>query len=54
MKRVRMLEDHEGARKGDVVGFENNAEADALVAARKAVDVRFDPELQQYVDSAKE
>lgn len=36
MKRVRMLKNHEGAKAGDVVGFEDNAEADALIAAGAA------------------
>lgn len=36
MKRVTMLDNHEGARKGDVVGFEDDAVADALIAAGKA------------------
>lgn len=51
MKRVRMLQDHEGAKKGDVVGFENNDEADKLVADGKAVLVRFDAATEAFVDT---
>lgn len=36
MKKVKMLADHEGAKEGDVVGFESDAEADALIADGKA------------------
>lgn len=36
MRMVKMLEDHHGAKKGDAVGFEDDAEAEALVAANKA------------------
>jgi hypothetical protein len=54
MKRVRMLQDHQGAREGDVVGYESDAEADALVAAAAAVAVRFDIEAGAYVDVVPE
>ena len=36
MKIVRMLQDHEGARAGDLVGFEDDREAAELVAQGKA------------------
>jgi len=36
MKRVKMLETVGGAKEGDVVGFESDAEADALIEAKKA------------------
>lgn len=36
MKLVKMLEDHQGARKGDIVGIESDAEAAALIEQKKA------------------
>lgn len=36
MKRVTMLDDYQGAKKGDVVGFEDESEADMLIEAGKA------------------
>ena len=36
MKRVKMLETVGGALQGDTVGFEDDAEADALIEAGKA------------------
>lgn len=54
MKMVRMIETHEGARAGDVVGFESDAEADQLIATAQAVSVRFDAESAHYIDMGKE
>jgi hypothetical protein len=36
MKKIVMLDDHQGARKGDIVGFESDEEADAVIEAGKA------------------
>lgn len=49
MKQVRMLKTMGGAREGDVVGFENHAEADAHVEKGEAVEVRFDANLKKHV-----
>lgn len=47
-----MTETVGGARKGDVVGYQNDAEADALVAAGVAVETTFDAEKGEYIDAA--
>jgi hypothetical protein len=49
-----MLQDHQGAKSGDVLGYESDAEADALVAAGAAVAVRFDLDTGAYVDIVPE
>lgn len=36
MKKLKMLADYRGARKGDVVAFQSDEEADAIVEAGKA------------------
>jgi len=40
MTLVKVLVDHEGAKAGDVVGFESDAEAVVLIAAGKAEPVK--------------